>query len=322
VQTKGISFYITIDGHLFEIPYEFWWQKINQAPCVQPTPSSYAGLLLGDVVFQSLVVEFDLTKPSRPQVGVAPRNPLYSPVPPGVHDELKLPVIKKAGRHSPEVLEPDQERDDSHMVDHVPVAMSRLRTEYYVNISVGSPRQAFTVLIDTGSSTLAVFAKMPPEHSNLAISGSLEVKLHRAREELLHKDAAQRAVQRGQELELKERRAREAEERRERLEDLQGLGEGAGSAAAAFEISKSTSSRKEAMSLQFLRSGSGGTGASLYLMGSEEDRREEEGGAWGREWLLAGLGVALMVVGVGLAARRRLREGSKEPERTEMGMVT
>eukprot|EP00960_Hanusia_phi_P037978 753225-Hanusia_phi.AAC.8 len=37
-----MSFYITIDGHLFEIPYEFWWQKENNAPCVQKTPSSYA----------------------------------------------------------------------------------------------------------------------------------------------------------------------------------------------------------------------------------------------------------------------------------------
>ena len=63
IMTKGMSFYITIDGHLFEIPYEFWWQRINNSPCVTPTPPSYAGILLGDVVFQSLVVEFDLTKP-------------------------------------------------------------------------------------------------------------------------------------------------------------------------------------------------------------------------------------------------------------------
>jgi hypothetical protein len=63
IMTKGMSFYITIDGHLFEIPYEFWWQRIKNAPCVQATPPSYAGMLLGDVVFQSLVVEFDLSKP-------------------------------------------------------------------------------------------------------------------------------------------------------------------------------------------------------------------------------------------------------------------
>lgn len=70
IMTKGMSFYITIDGHLFEIPYQFWWQRATHEPCVQATPASYAGILLGDVVFQSLVVEFDLTKP---KAGPAPR---------------------------------------------------------------------------------------------------------------------------------------------------------------------------------------------------------------------------------------------------------
>ena len=46
--------YCKYTGHLFEIPFEFWWQKINNAPCVQQTPASYDGILLGDVVFQSL----------------------------------------------------------------------------------------------------------------------------------------------------------------------------------------------------------------------------------------------------------------------------
>ena len=44
IMTKGMSFYITIDGHLFEIPYEFWWQRLTHSPCVQATPSSYAGI--------------------------------------------------------------------------------------------------------------------------------------------------------------------------------------------------------------------------------------------------------------------------------------
>eukprot|EP00285_Hemiselmis_virescens_P008392 CAMPEP_0173407438 /NCGR_PEP_ID=MMETSP1356-20130122/67113_1 /TAXON_ID=77927 ORGANISM="Hemiselmis virescens, Strain PCC157" /NCGR_SAMPLE_ID=MMETSP1356 /ASSEMBLY_ACC=CAM_ASM_000847 /LENGTH=231 /DNA_ID=CAMNT_0014368617 /DNA_START=93 /DNA_END=785 /DNA_ORIENTATION=+ len=72
IMTKGMSFYITIDGHLFEIPFTDWWQRTHNAPCVQKTPPSYAGLLLGDVVFQSLVVEFDLTKPHHPMIGIAP----------------------------------------------------------------------------------------------------------------------------------------------------------------------------------------------------------------------------------------------------------
>jgi hypothetical protein len=95
IMTKGMSFYITIDGHLFEIPFQFWWQKINDAPCVEKTPASYDGILLGDVVFQSLVIEFDLSKPKKPLIGVAPRNPLYIPTAPGQLDALKIPLIKR-----------------------------------------------------------------------------------------------------------------------------------------------------------------------------------------------------------------------------------
>jgi len=167
IMTKGMSFYITIDGHLFEIPFEFWWQKINNAPCVQQTPNSYQGILMGDVVFQSLVVEFDLTKPHKPRIGIAPRNPLYHPVEPGTQDALKIPMIKRSAQGV--IVEDPHHAKFRHGVDHVPVTLNHLRTEYFCNISVGSPRQSFTVLIDTGSSTLAVFAKMPPAHGNLRV---------------------------------------------------------------------------------------------------------------------------------------------------------
>jgi hypothetical protein len=32
IMTKGMSFYITIDGHLFEIPFQFWWQ-VRKSRC-------------------------------------------------------------------------------------------------------------------------------------------------------------------------------------------------------------------------------------------------------------------------------------------------
>ena len=51
-----------------------------------------------------------------------------------------------------------------HGIDHVPVSINDMRTEYFVNVSVGSPRQTFTVLVDTGSSTLAIFSKLAPTH--------------------------------------------------------------------------------------------------------------------------------------------------------------
>ena len=148
IMTKGMSFYITIDGHLFEIPFQFWWQKVNDAPCVQKTPASYDGILLGDVVFQSLVIEFDLSKPKKPLIGVAPRNPLYKPTPAGQVDALKIPLIKRSSRG---VFVQDPKSDKyRHGVDDVPVAMSASRTAFLANISIGSPRQPFTVLLDTG----------------------------------------------------------------------------------------------------------------------------------------------------------------------------
>ncbi len=38
IMTKGMSFYITIDGHLFEIPYEFWWQVGRRRWPLWPPP--------------------------------------------------------------------------------------------------------------------------------------------------------------------------------------------------------------------------------------------------------------------------------------------
>jgi len=65
-----------------------------------------------------------------------------------------------------------------HGIDHVPVSINDMRTEYFVNVSVGSPRQSFTVLIDTGSSTLAIFSKLAPTHGSLAVNdGVLEGRL-------------------------------------------------------------------------------------------------------------------------------------------------
>ena len=123
------------------------WQQSNDAPCVQKAPASYDGILLGDVVFQSLVIEFDLTKPKKPLIGVAPRNPLYVPTAPGQVDALKIPLIKRDARG---IYVEDPRRDKfSHGFDHVPVVMGIGRTTFLANISIGSPRQSFTVLLDT-----------------------------------------------------------------------------------------------------------------------------------------------------------------------------
>jgi hypothetical protein len=304
IMTKGMSFYITIDGHLFEIPYEFWWQRLTHSPCVQATPSSYAGILLGDVVFQSLVVEFDLTKPKARAPAPCTPPPLAhfsAPQTPNPVPELRacattglqcgvracMPAARRGARRgvrcrafgcalfpalswrtlvtvpgaSAEALDRDsapqpavssgqawhvgqaQDAHDQatarqgrgararvrrrkqvprpcflaqragralgatrpwapavraaaprlltlpmlrshrgtacrHGIDHVPVSINDMRTEYFVNVSVGSPRQSFTVLIDTGSSTLAIFSKLAPTHGSLAVNdGVLDRRL-------------------------------------------------------------------------------------------------------------------------------------------------
>ena len=71
-----------------------------------------------------------------------------------------------------------RERTHRHGIDHVPVTINDMRTEYFVNVSVGSPRQTFTVLIDTASSTLAIFSKLAPTHGRLAVNdGELDRRL-------------------------------------------------------------------------------------------------------------------------------------------------
>ena len=71
-----------------------------------------------------------------------------------------------------------RQRARRHGIDHVPVTINDMRTEYFVNVSVGSPRQTFTVLIDTGSSTLAIFSKLAPTHGRLAVNdGVLDRRL-------------------------------------------------------------------------------------------------------------------------------------------------
>ena len=127
-------------------------------------------------------------------IGIAPRNPLYHPVKPGTSDKLKMPMIKRQ-RGKVEVLEPVSDAENRHGIDHVPVSINDMRTEYFVNVSVGSPRQSFTVLIDTGSSTLAIFSKLAPTHGSLAVNdGVLDRRLREAKERLLEGNSAVLAV--------------------------------------------------------------------------------------------------------------------------------
>jgi hypothetical protein len=160
---KGLSIYIKIKGSIFEIPFDNWYRP--NAPkgghtCLQPSAPGDHGIILGDVIFRSMVVEFDLTHPSHPQIGLAARNEFYKPVQEGA-DASKLRIYKEE-RDSGQMQISLRKLRASHTgrgtVEHLPVTVDYMQTAMYVKVSVGSPKQDFKVLVDTGSSDFAVFS--------------------------------------------------------------------------------------------------------------------------------------------------------------------
>jgi len=72
------SFFVNLDGTEYEIPYDVWYVKAVQQSCVQQTPEGFPGIILGDVLFRTHVVMFDLTLfPETILLGIAKQNPSY-----------------------------------------------------------------------------------------------------------------------------------------------------------------------------------------------------------------------------------------------------
>jgi hypothetical protein len=72
------SFFINLDGKEYEIPFDVWYVKAVQQSCVQQTPEGFPGIILGDVLFRTHVVMFDLTLfPETILLGIAKQNPSY-----------------------------------------------------------------------------------------------------------------------------------------------------------------------------------------------------------------------------------------------------
>ena len=110
-----------------------------------------------------MVVEFDLTHPSHPHIGLAARNEFYKPVQPGDvgGDGSKVPIYKEernAGQMQISIRKLRASRTGRGSVEHLPVTVDYMQTAMYVKVSVGSPKQDFKVLVDTGSSDFAVFS--------------------------------------------------------------------------------------------------------------------------------------------------------------------
>ena len=164
---KHRSFFLEIGQKTWEIPFSSWYLAPTEQTCVQPAPEGMQGMLVGDVFFREYVVEFDMTE-KRPILGIAPLNKFYKPAQTNSKVEVdsfiapksKLSVVKGA-----QVMFPAEHEDRLAAVDRIPIENS-MGTQYFMDVGVGTPRQKFTVIFDTGSTVFGVFTykhKLPAE---------------------------------------------------------------------------------------------------------------------------------------------------------------
>jgi hypothetical protein len=156
---QGKNFYITIGNKEWEIPFESWYLAETDQTCVQPSPEGMQGLLVGDVFFRQYVVEFDMTG-SKPIIGIAPLNKAYQLVqqPSLASFELdKAPKSKLTLLRGDEIMYPAEHSEVLTQVDRIPI-VNKKGTQYFMNVGIGTPRQEFTVIFDTGSTVFGVFA--------------------------------------------------------------------------------------------------------------------------------------------------------------------
>jgi len=167
---KHKNFYMTVGQKTFEIPFSSWYLAPTEQTCVQPAPEGMQGLLVGDVFFREYVVEFDMTE-KRPILGIAPLNKFYKPAQKNTLTEVdsyvapktRLSIIKGA-----QVMFPAEHEDALAAVDRIPIENS-MGTQYFMDVNIGTPKQKFTVIFDTGSTVFGVFTykhKLPKDIKN------------------------------------------------------------------------------------------------------------------------------------------------------------
>ena len=166
------SFWLTIGGKKWEIPASSWYLADTEQTCVQPSPAGMQGLLVGDVFFREYVVEFDLTRADRhPILGIAPLNKMYKPVKSLTLSEFELSVAPKQKltlTKANKVMYPASRTEELTKVDRIPIENS-MGTQYFMDVDIGTPRQKFTVIFDTGSTVFGVFTwkkELPGEIKN------------------------------------------------------------------------------------------------------------------------------------------------------------
>ena len=159
------DFHLNLGGREFVIPFETWYLNDTNQSCVQKAPVGFPGLLVGDVFFRRYLVLFDLSRyPQMVLIGLAERNPAYR-VLDFYEPARKLPKLVAAKKPFVNVSRHPPGWEAPLASDRIPV-YNQLETQYFINISVGTPRQNFTVIFDTGSSVFGVFTKCIPDAPN------------------------------------------------------------------------------------------------------------------------------------------------------------
>uniref|UniRef100_A0A7S0HDJ0 Peptidase A1 domain-containing protein n=1 Tax=Hanusia phi TaxID=3032 RepID=A0A7S0HDJ0_9CRYP len=151
------DFTLNIAGREFVIPYDSWFLDDSNQSCVQPAPPGFPGLLVGDVFFRRFLVMFDLQHyPQSVVIGIGKQKPDYQPL--DFYGKAKKLQFEK---RQVNISKAPPGYSVSFASDEIPV-YNQLETQYFMNISVGTPRQNFTVIFDTGSSVFGIFTKCIP----------------------------------------------------------------------------------------------------------------------------------------------------------------
>jgi len=177
------SFYITIGGQQFKVPYSSWFLERTNQTCVQPSPEGMQGLLIGDVFFRSYMVEFDMSDKLRPVIGIAQLNLGYAPVTDSELDyyhEHRAPFTKLRLLKGEETMFAAEHTTRLREVDQIPI-FNKKGTQYFMDLAIGTPEQTFTVIFDTGSAVFGVFTQasdLPAQiQASLAASRTVTVEL-------------------------------------------------------------------------------------------------------------------------------------------------
>ena len=161
VDTPAVKddFHLNIAGRVFHIPFDTWYLSDSNQSCVQQAPPGFPGLLVGDVFFRRYLVMFDLEHfPEQVIIGIGEQKQGYE----------TLDFYGKAKKLHLEKTMVDVNISQAPPGYTLPLASDRipvynqLETQYFMNISVGNPRQNFTVIFDTGSSVFGIFTKCIP----------------------------------------------------------------------------------------------------------------------------------------------------------------